>query len=81
MGRKRSKNRKDRQLLIRVSEEEYELTKRIAKENEITMSEVFRRSMWNFKNKKSKTDIHKIIAKKYEDVLEKFRKLYEGYNR
>ncbi|HPD19609.1 MAG: hypothetical protein KA120_08825 [Candidatus Goldbacteria bacterium] len=81
MGRRKGKERKDRQLLIRVSEEEYELAKRTAKENEITMSEFFRRSMWNYKNKKNKTDINKIIAKKYEEVLEKFRKLYEEYNR
>lgn len=80
MGIRKRKDAKNRQILIRVNREEADIAKKIAKENGISVSELLRRLMRESDKRKSKNGIHKIIIKKYEEILEKFRRLYSEYN-
>lgn len=79
MGR-RKKIRKDKQILVRLSAEELEMVKRLSKEKKVSRSK-FLRDLINNYNPKQKLDIHKVILKKYEGTLEKFRKLYAEYKK
>jgi len=81
MGRRKGKERKDKQLLIRVNTEEHSMAKRIAKERHLSMSELLRRLMKDKSKKVEKLNIHKIVIKKYEIILEKFRRLYSEYKK
>lgn len=81
MGRRKGKERKDKQLLIRVSGEEFEMVRTFSKEQNIKMSEFIRRMLKNSLNRKNKPDILMIAAQKYENVLEKFRRLYSEYRK
>jgi|DewCreStandDraft_4_1066084.scaffolds.fasta_scaffold16894_1 hypothetical protein len=78
--KRRKKIRKDMQILIRVSAEELEMVKKFSNEKKVTVSKFLRDLINNF-NPKQKLDIHKIIIKKYEETLEKFRKLYSEYKK
>ncbi|MCX8125421.1 MAG: DUF6290 family protein [Spirochaetes bacterium] len=81
MGRRKGKERRDKQILMRVSNEELHMIKEFAKEENLSMSEFIRKTILNSKNRKEKLDVLKIAAQKYESILEKFRILYSEYKR
>lgn len=78
--RRKGKNRKDRQILIRVNNEEKELAEKLSQKEGMNTSEFFRSLLWEYKEQK-KMDIHLAIVSKYEQMLEKYRKLLAEYKK
>jgi|DewCreStandDraft_4_1066084.scaffolds.fasta_scaffold02406_18 antitoxin component of RelBE/YafQ-DinJ toxin-antitoxin module len=78
--RKKGKNRKDRQILIRVNNEEKMLAEKLSQKEGMNTSEFFRALLHEHKEQK-KLDIHLAIVAKYEQMLEKYRKLLSEYKK
>lgn len=76
----KGKIRKNKQILIRVNNEEKIIAETLSKKENLTVSELFRRLLWA-RNEEKKQDIHNIIITKYEETLEKYRKLYNEYKK
>ncbi len=81
MPRRKGKERKDRMLLIRVSSEEAQMFHNYAKEKKVSMSAFIRNLLLDSRKRKKKLDTLKIVAQKYESILEKFRRLYTEYKK
>ncbi len=78
--RRKGKNRKDRQILIRVNNEEKQMAEKLSQKEGMNTSEFFRSLLWEHKEQK-KLDIHLAIVGKYEQMLEKYRKLLAEYKK
>ncbi|MCX8093906.1 MAG: DUF6290 family protein [Candidatus Goldbacteria bacterium] len=78
--RRKAKIRKDKQILIRVNNEEKQMAESLSAKEGMNVSQFFRKLLWERKEKK-KTDIHNEIVTKYEGMLEKYRKLYNEYKK
>jgi hypothetical protein len=78
--RRKGKMRKNKQILIRVNNEEKIIAETLSKKENLTVSELFRRLL-RARNEGKKQDIHNIIIAKYEEMLEKYRKLYNEYKK
>jgi len=78
--RRKGKNRKDRQILIRVDNREKQMAEALSKKEGMNTSEFFRSLLWKQKEQK-KLDVHLSILEKYEQMLEKLRKLLTEYKK
>lgn len=78
--RRKEKNRKDKQILIRVNNEEKQMAETLSKKEGMNTSEFFRSLLWKYEEQK-KLDIHLAIVEKYEQMLEKYRKLLDEYKK
>ncbi len=78
--RRKEKIRKDKQILIRVNNEEKKMAETMAENEGMNVSQFFRKLLWEQKEHK-KIDIHLEITRKYEQTLEKFRKLLAEYKK
>ncbi len=80
MGRRKSPNRKEKKILIRVNDEEKQLADNAARKAGKNTSE-FIRSLIREREESKKLEVHVNIAEKYEKMLDKYENLLKEFKR
>lgn len=80
MGRRKSPNRKEKKILIRVNNEEKQLADQAARKAGKNTSE-FIRSLIRKSEENKKLEVHVNIAEKYEKMLGKYEELLKEFKK